>query len=176
LSRENTGPPGALGDYAACAGNGNNNGVDATGAFVLGRSKIVNGLVTSWKGFVVLGNIVDGVSNTMLIGERIVRYTTVHGGGYGTNEDRSVYTSTNANNYRRFAGLSDNNETHVLQIFSPDPIWNAQVTNNRAFGSLHPGTVQFVMGDARVIPLVRTTSAEVLTRLAMRADGQGAAP
>ena len=175
LSRENAGdgPPGALADYAACAGNGNENGPNATGAFVLGTSTIDgSGRITSWKGAVPLGNIQDGSSNTFLIGERIVRHSTVNSGGFGTQEDRTIYSSTNANNYRRFAGLSSNNELHVLQIYSPDPIWNAQVINNRSFGSRHTGVCQFVMGDGRVIALQNSTSATVLTRLAMRADGQ----
>jgi prepilin-type N-terminal cleavage/methylation domain-containing protein len=174
LSRENAGegPPGALGDYAACGGNGNENGVNATGTFVLGTSTVAAGRITSWSGAVAIANITDGSSNTFLVGERIVRYSTVTSGGYGTQEDRSIYTSTNANNYRRFAGLSSNNEIHVLQIYSPDPIWNAQVINNRSFGSRHPGICQFVMGDGRVIALKNSTSATVLTRLAMREDGQ----
>jgi prepilin-type N-terminal cleavage/methylation domain-containing protein len=174
LSQENAGdgPPGALGDYAACGGNGNENGVNATGTFVLGPSTVAAGLVTSWSGTVSIANIADGSSNTLLIGERIVRYSTVTSGGYGTQEDRSIYTSTNANNYRRYAGVSSNNELHVLQIYSPDPIWNAQVINNRSFGSRHPGVCQFVMGDGRVIALKNSTSATVLTRLAMREDGQ----
>jgi prepilin-type N-terminal cleavage/methylation domain-containing protein len=174
LSKENAGegPAGALADYAACGGNGNENGVDATGTFVLGTSTVAGGLITSWRGSVSIANISDGTSNTILVGERIVRYSTVTAGGYGTQEDRSVYTSTNANNYRRYAGVSSNNELHVLQIYSPDPIWNAQVINNRSFGSRHPGVCQFVMGDGRVIALQNSISATVLTRLAMRADGQ----
>ena len=174
LSRENAGegPPGGLGDYAACAGNGNENGVNATGTFILGTSTVAAGVITSWAGSVSIATITDGSSNTILVGERIVRYSTVHSGGFGTQEDRSIYTSTNANNYRRFAGQSSNNELHVLQIYSPDPIWNQQVINNRSFGSRHPNVCQFVMGDGRVIALKNSTSATVLTRLAMREDGQ----
>jgi len=174
LSREaaNDGPPGALADYAACGGNGNENGANATGVFVLGSSTISGGIVTSWKGSVKFTTIPDGTSNTFLIGERIVRYSTWNGGGQGTGEDRSVYTSTNANNYRRYAGLSSNNELHILQIFDPDPIWNAQVINNRSFGSRHTGVCQFVMCDGRVVTLANSISADILTRLSMRADGQ----
>jgi hypothetical protein len=173
LSRENAGdgPPGALADYAACGGNGNENGANATGVFVLGASTVSGGMLTSWKGTIKLSAISDGTSNTFLIGERIVRYSTWNAGGPGTGEDRSVYTSTNANNYRRFAGLSSNNEIHILQIFDPDPIWNQQVINNRSFGSRHTGVCQFVMCDGRVVTLANSTSADILTRLAMRADG-----
>jgi prepilin-type N-terminal cleavage/methylation domain-containing protein len=174
LSKENAGegPAGALGDYAACGGNGNENGVNATGVFVLGTSTVSGVTLTSWQGFVALSKIPDGTSNTFLIGERIVRWSTFHGPGPGTMEDRSVYTSTNANNYRRYAGLSSNNEIHVLQIYDPAPIWNQQVINNRSFGSRHSGLCQFVMCDGRVIPIQNSISAAVLTRLAMRGDGE----
>jgi prepilin-type N-terminal cleavage/methylation domain-containing protein len=163
-------PPGGLADYAACAGNGNENGVNATGAFVLARSTVAGGVLTSWKGSVSLGAISDGTSNTFLIGERIVRYTTFNAGGRGTAEDRSVFAN-NANNYRRYAGLSSNNELHVLQLYSPDPIWNQQVINNRSFGSRHAGVCQFVLCDGSVRALANSTAVDVLTRLAMRADG-----
>jgi prepilin-type N-terminal cleavage/methylation domain-containing protein len=165
-------PRGALADYAACGGNGNENGPNATGVFVLGSFTISGSALTSWKGTVKFSTIQDGTSNTFLIGERIVRYTTWNGSGQGTMEDRSVYSSTNANNYRRFAGQSSNNELHVLQIFDPDPIWNAQVINNRSFGSRHTGVCQFVMCDGRVVTLANSISADILTRLSMRADGQ----
>jgi hypothetical protein len=46
------------------------------------------------------------------------------------------------------------------------------VLNNRSFGSRHTGLCQFVMGDGRVISLQNSTAVAVLTRLAMRADGQ----
>lgn len=118
-----------------------------------------------------MANIRDGTSNTFMVGERIVRYSTVMSGGYGRAEDRSVYNSGNANNYRRYAGLSSNNELHVLQIYDPNPIWNAQVINNRSFGSRHPGICQFVMCDGSVRAFQQSTDVTVLTRLAMRNDG-----
>jgi prepilin-type N-terminal cleavage/methylation domain-containing protein/prepilin-type processing-associated H-X9-DG protein len=164
-------PPGGLADYAACAGNGNENGVNASGVFVLATSTIANNVLTNWKGSVTLGAITDGTSNTFMMGERIVRYSTFNAGGRGTAEDRSVYAN-NANNYRRYAGLSSNNELHVLQLYSPDPIWNAQVINNRSFGSRHPGVCQFVFCDGSVKALANSTDVTVLTRLARRADGQ----
>jgi prepilin-type N-terminal cleavage/methylation domain-containing protein len=164
-------PPGGLSDYAACAGNGNENGVNATGAMILATHTISGTTLTSWKGTVTLGNISDGTSNTFLMGERIVRYTTLTNNGRGRGEDRSVYAN-NANNYRRFAGLSSMNELHVLQIYSPDPIWNQQVINNRSFGSRHDGICQFVFCDGSVRALPNSTDVTVLTRLAMRQDGQ----
>jgi prepilin-type N-terminal cleavage/methylation domain-containing protein len=169
-------PPGSLADYAACGGNGAVGGDQsdpmATGAFVLAMHTIAaDGTLTSWKGIVTLGNISDGTSNTFLMGERIVRYSTLTNNGRGRSEDRSVF-AFNYNNFRRYAGLSPNNEIHVLQLYSPDPIWNAQVVNNRSFGSRHPGICQFVLCDGSVRALPNSTDVTVLTRLAMRQDGQ----
>ncbi len=164
-------PPGGLADYAACAGNGNENGVNATGVFVLATNTVSGGVLRNWRGTVTLGTIPDGTSNTFLIGERIVRFTTFNGGGRGTAEDRSVFAN-NANNYRRYAGLSSNNELHILQLYSPDPIWNQQVINNRSFGSRHPGVCQFVFCDGSVRALQNSTTAAVLSRLAKRNDGE----
>lgn len=163
-------PPGGLTDYAACSGNGSENGVNATGAMILATSTVVGGKVTTWKGIVSFSSITDGTSNTFLMGERIVRYTTYTGGGRGTGEDRSVFAN-NANNYRRFAGVSSEGDVHVLQLYSPDPIWNQQVTNNRSFGSRHPGVCQFVFCDGSVRALENSIAADILTKLAKRADG-----
>jgi prepilin-type N-terminal cleavage/methylation domain-containing protein len=166
-------PRGGLSDYAACSGNGTANGVNATGAMILARHTVdpATAQIQTWNGTVTLMGITDGTSNTFLIGERIVRYVTLNGGGRGRGEDRSVYAD-NANNYRRFAGLSSNNETHVLNIYSPDPIWNAQVTNNRSFGSRHTGVCQFVLCDGSVRAFSNSISVSTLTLLSQRADGQ----
>jgi prepilin-type N-terminal cleavage/methylation domain-containing protein len=169
-------PPGGLSDYAACAGNGAVDGDEsdpkATGAFVLAEHTLAtDGRLLNWRGVVTLPGIPDGTSNTLLMGERIVRYVTLNGGGRGTAEDRSVF-AFNYNNFRRYAGVSPQDEIHVLQIYSPDPIWNAQVINNRSFGSYHHGVCQFVLCDGSVRALANSTDATVLTRLSMRADGQ----
>lgn len=173
LSQETAGQgfPGALADYAGCAGNGISFDADATGVFVLGSATIAGGVVTSWRGAVALARIPDGTSNTLLIGERIVRYSTMTTTGPGTSEDRSVYSSNTRNAYVRFAGLSSNNDVQVLQIYDPAPIWNMSGVSNRSFGSRHSDVCQFVMCDGRVIALKNSISADVLTRLAMRADG-----
>jgi len=180
LSNDN--PPGGLADYAACGGNGAvpspavPNGDEAdelgNGAFVLAQHSLASdGRLLNWRGVVTLPGIPDGTSNTLLMGERLVRYVTLNGGGRGTAEDRSVF-AFNHNNFRRYAGVSPQDEIHVLQIYSPDPIWNAQVINNRSFGSYHHGVCQFVLCDGSVRALANSTDATVLTRLSMRADGQ----
>ena len=165
-------PSGGLGDYAACSGNGNDNGVSATGAIILGKVTMSGTTVTDFRGSVKLSRIADGTSNTFMIGERIVRYSTATTGGFGTAEDRSVYAGTNANNYRRFAGLSDMNEPHLLQLYDPAPEWNQQVTNNRSFGSRHPSICQFAMCDATVRPIRNDLDLTTLTQLSQRADGK----
>jgi prepilin-type processing-associated H-X9-DG protein len=123
--------------------------------------------VTSFRGQIRLQAIPDGTSNTFAIGEKHVRFKTE----FGTNEDRSVYDATNANNYRRFAGLASDDAAQVLQLYSPEPIWNIQAVSNRSFGSRHTGVCQFVFCDGSVRALQNSTPLDILTRLADRQDG-----
>jgi prepilin-type processing-associated H-X9-DG protein len=46
-----------------------------------------------------------------------------------------------------------------------------QAIDNRAFGGLHPGVVQFVFCDGSVHPLKRSTSLVTLGRLSETDDG-----
>src|SRR5262245_38400846 len=102
-----------------------------------------------------------------MVGEKHVRYTTA----FGTNEDRSVFSS-NDNNFRRFAGLGAAGQHYILQIYSPDPQWNVQAVSNRCFGSRHPGVCQFTMCDGSVRAVKNSTDVMTLGLLAQRNDGQ----
>ena len=114
-----------------------------------------------------MATITDGTSNTLLFGDKQVRRTTV----FGRAEDRSVYTSSNLNNSRRFAGIdrSDGSQ-YKLDGYTQAEI--TQMIDNRAFGSWHPGVVQFVFGDGSVHGLKRQIDLNVLGRLAERDDGE----
>jgi prepilin-type N-terminal cleavage/methylation domain-containing protein len=173
----NDAPQGGLSDFAACGGRGPNDGVDATGV----PNKFAHGAmlcarytmqasplrVLNWQGLIRLSNVTDGTSNTMLIGEKNVRRTTK----WGTNEDRTVYGWTNANNVRRYAGLDNKDLTSQYKL---DGFTDAEVTqaiDNRAFGGLHPGVVQFVFVDGSIHPLKRNTSLTTLGYLSEIDDG-----
>jgi prepilin-type N-terminal cleavage/methylation domain-containing protein/prepilin-type processing-associated H-X9-DG protein len=169
-------PSGGLSDFASCGGRGANDGVNANGvenqyahgAMICARWSMSPSplRVADWKGLVRLAVITDGTSNTFLIGEKQVRRTTKFGKG----EDRSVYTAGNLNNARRFAGIDrKTNEKYKLDGYTAAEI--VQGVDNQAFGSLHPGTVQFVMCDGSVRGVKSQTDLNVLGNLAERDDG-----
>jgi prepilin-type N-terminal cleavage/methylation domain-containing protein len=170
FSTETLGPPGCLSDYACNAGCGTSNQQDANGPFVRGTvTKDTNGLLTSWKGSITLsGGIPDGTSNTLLIGEKHIRYTTP----FGTNEDRSVFGS-NYNSFLRFAGIATTDQSlRPFQLYSPLAIWNVSGVSNQAFGSRHDGVVQFVLCDGSVKAISYNIDINTLTNLANRQDGR----
>jgi prepilin-type N-terminal cleavage/methylation domain-containing protein len=170
-------PSGGLSDFASCGGRGPNDGVGADGvpnqyahgAMLCARwSMQANPLrVAAWQGIVRLASITDGTSNTMLIGEKNVRRTTK----WGTNEDRTVYGFTNGNNVRRFAGLDNKDLTSQYKLDGYTTAEVTQAIDNRAFGGLHPGVVQFVFCDGSVHSLKRNTSLVTLGRLSETDDG-----
>ncbi len=173
----NDNPSGGLSDFAACGGRGPNDGVNvngvvnqyAHGAMVCARWSMQTSplRVASWQGLVRLATISDGTSHSMLFGEKNVRRTTK----WGTGEDRNVYGFTNANNVRRFAGLDrkDLTSQYKLDAFTATEV--IQAIDNRAFGSLHPGVVQFVFCDGSVHSLARNTPLVTLGQLAEIDDG-----
>jgi prepilin-type N-terminal cleavage/methylation domain-containing protein len=174
----NDAPPGALSDFAACGGRGPNDGVNANGvinanangAMICAVWKL-NGAqtrITQWRGALKLAHITDGTSNTFLIGEKHLRKTTTP----GTGEDRSVYTSANNNNYRRYAGLDADGLEYYLCSWVDGAANNTQGVDNRCFGSMHPGICQFVLCDGSVRAVNNNTDLTTLGRLAQRNDGQ----
>ena len=173
----NDNPSGALSDFASCGGRGPNDNVPASGvpnqnargAMMCARWVLnsTNTQLVEWQGLIRMATITDGTSNTLLFGDKQVRRTTV----FGRAEDRSVYTSSNLNNSRRFAGIdrSDGSQ-YKLDGYTQAEI--TQMIDNRAFGSWHPGVVQFVFCDGSVHGLKRQIDLNVLGRLAERDDGE----
>ena len=163
---------GALGDYAACAGDGDPafpfNEATARGAIVIANFTHSGGpspwTITSWSSRTQFAKITDGLSNTFLVGEKHVAQgqfgLEIDSGGSPLG-DGSFYNGDPLNeNAARVAGPS-----HLLAR-SPDDRYNVQ------FGSYHPGICQFLMGDGSVRPLEVTVTGTVLSRLAVRDDGQ----
>ena len=172
-------PAGALSDYAASAGRGPNDGVNvngiinenANGAMICARWTLnpAKTQIVNWRGVVTLASITDGTSNTFLLGEKHVRRDTK----FGTLEDRSVYTSKNDNNYRRFAGIdpTDGKQYAIAKnVLNADN--TAKTIDNRSFGSWHPAGSHFVLCDGSVKFVKDNTDIETLGRYAQINDGQ----
>jgi prepilin-type N-terminal cleavage/methylation domain-containing protein len=155
---------GALGDYAACAGdnaNGDYNTETANGSIILAKCTISGGApwtITHWTSHTRFESIKDGLSNTIFVGEKHVKLGTF---GREDNGDGSIYNGdpTNAN-AARIAGPNN------LLALSPTDVFRYQ------FGSYHAGVCQFLFGDGNVQALSVSVSGTVLSRLAARNDGQ----
>jgi prepilin-type N-terminal cleavage/methylation domain-containing protein len=168
--------PGAIGDYASVSGTANNLGSMRIGL----PSGIINGMpasgnaafnasgsgakVLTFQSQTTLHTIIDGSSNTCLVGEKHVRPNSLQ----GKNEDRSIYDSGVGNTFRRFMG-TDATDSHPLVA---DPLDQTGPLVNQRFGSRHPGICHFVFGDASVRGIRITATLPTLTWLGLPADGQ----
>jgi prepilin-type N-terminal cleavage/methylation domain-containing protein len=159
-------PPyyGALGDYAGCAGDNSTtfNTADADGAVILadythGGAKSPYTIVNP-RSRTRFDNITDGLSNTLLVGEKHVPLGKF---GREDNGDGSIYNGDPLNeNAARIAGPG------YPLARSPDESYKIN------FGSYHAGICQFVLGDGSVRPLPTSISGTILGLLAARDDGQ----
>jgi prepilin-type N-terminal cleavage/methylation domain-containing protein len=170
----NDNPSGALSDYACVTGNGTQNGPAATGAIVIAEAVLNGTTVTSWRGRLNFADMLDGTSHTVAIGEKHIRMINVTNGNplvWGTADDRSVYTSTNANNYRRWLGIGTDGIHYTLA--RDDAATGVQGVDNRKFGSRHRDiTCQFALCDGSVRVFRQETSINVLHALATRKGGE----
>jgi prepilin-type N-terminal cleavage/methylation domain-containing protein/prepilin-type processing-associated H-X9-DG protein len=132
--------------------------------------------ITKWKSPTNFSTILDGTSNTLLIGEKHIRPVA----RWGRMEDRSVYNGQFARTFRRVAGkptlrgtTSPNVAPNPLVSNPEDPFNGSTPIQSSAlrFGSWHPGTCQFVMADGSVRMLRNSISDATLGRLAERSDG-----
>jgi prepilin-type N-terminal cleavage/methylation domain-containing protein len=172
-------PSGALSDYAACGGRGPNDGVNvdgvinanANGTMICARWTLnpAKTQIVNWKGVVTLASITDGTSNTFLMGEKHVRRDTK----FGTLEDRSVYTSQNNNNFRRYAGLDPTDgKQYLIAKHSLGTDNTTKTIDNRSFGSWHPAGCHFVLCDGSVKFMKENTDVDTLGRYAQKDDGE----
>jgi prepilin-type processing-associated H-X9-DG protein len=169
-----TGQTGACGDYASVDGHSlsayrfvDANGkprsdgmiVIATGSPVVGGNLLAQPPAT-WRSFTRLRDVTDGLGQTLMIGEKHVRTVNL---GNETNGGDGPMFGGYANNIMRLAGF-----TYRLADGPADTV----AGNERdAFGSAHPGAVNFVWGDGSVRPLQPSIDSTTLARLTTRAAG-----
>ncbi len=163
------GSPGALGDYAC---NGANTMAILTdprhGSAPLLYADVTFGqgnTIAGWQSRTRFADITDGLSSTLLIGEKHVRQ-----GQFGRqNEgDNSIYNGDDARTFMRFAGRQTPGPIDRPLATSPQDVYRP----DERFGSWHAGVCQFVLCDGSVRPISNRIDIDILTRLASRDDGQ----
>jgi len=152
---------GALGDYAACIGT---TGDDTYNN--LFTPDLPNGMFQmGTHGFGVrLGQVVDGLSNTILVGEKHVQM-----GQFGKRmNDCSIYNSdyygTSSSNYFGYS-------CSVRSAGKSYPLATSVNQTDWLFGSYHLGITQFAYADGSVHPIRNTIDPLILDHLANIADG-----
>jgi prepilin-type processing-associated H-X9-DG protein len=121
--------------------------------------KIQNGLLVSWQSVTNFESLTDGLSNTMLIGEKCVLTSKV---GVSTPDAAAYEGVAPPRNVARCGGPGF-------------PLAHSSVTaveDERSFGSCHPQRCQFVMGDGHVVALSTSIDPAILRLLVVRNDGQ----
>jgi prepilin-type N-terminal cleavage/methylation domain-containing protein len=186
--------PGGLSDYACNGGNDSTNnrpngamtvanavGIEPNGTRITGSfNRSPPGTrITSWVGVITFTTISDGTSNTLLVGEKHIRPTSRN----GKNEDRSIFSGSNANNFSRLAGIPPANIPQTDNVTQYPMIQSerdeTEATSNPpgpydcnlAFGGPHPGICMFVFCDGSVKGVKNTVDLTTYTRLAVRDDG-----
>jgi prepilin-type N-terminal cleavage/methylation domain-containing protein len=140
------------GDYAVCTGDGSAVGDMESGMIPL----VVSGANMRGIKFAVVR---DGLSNTLLIGEKHVCKDDLDNNATANIRDGVIWSGGERGAVARRAGPSN-----PLAL-------GPQTTYNYQFGSYHPGVVQFVMGDGSVRGLQTGIPGTTLGLLAHRSDG-----
>ncbi len=153
--------PGGLGDYGVCMGDGSLGKLWAT--------KLANGpiapakvlqqkgdLILEWKSRTARSDLVRGLSNTLLVGEKHLVYEETCRAETG---DGSLYNGDHPSSFARVAGPG-----HALANTRLDPF-----DNN--FGSYHQNQVcLFLKADNSIHPFTPTVSTSLLAQLAKRGN------
>lgn len=180
--------PGALGDYAACAGDGHffsdiplSTPPDKSripgGVFVVPqpygtRASDNNGVPPcggSDPNFIFKGTqprmklryVTDGSSKTFLVGEK---HVPSQGYGRASFGDSSIYNVDGLIHIMRWAGPGNGLALHAEETYAP--------YKYTMFGSSHPGIAQFVFLDGHVEAVEVSADTEALGYLSLKDDGE----
>lgn len=134
-------------DYAACVGDTGT--IPTTGVFQLVNSNHLASVIR-------FGDIPDGTSNTLMIGEKHVQLGQLN----VAPQDAMVFSASDPQQYSRRAGPSN-----LLAI-------DASQAPNNQFGSWHTGQCHFVFADGSARGLRNSVPGATLALLAQRSDGQ----
>ena len=164
---------GAPGDYAGNAGSDSPNGPfplywypSANGVLITAKMFFIPGYPDrKWKSEINFKRISDGLSKTLLVGEKHIPFGNLDAQG-------SLFNGDNQNNCARVAGR------YAPLADSPADRTNCRTLNSCEncvcdnFGSWHAGICQFLFCDGRVSPLAVDTDTTLLDYVATRAGGE----
>jgi prepilin-type N-terminal cleavage/methylation domain-containing protein/prepilin-type processing-associated H-X9-DG protein len=153
----------ARSDYAACAGsqgvsqwNGGPASLAAAATFSWQADAAHTGI--SYQGSqITMGNISDGASNTVLVGEKYLNPDN-YSDGIDLADNENMYTGYNNDNFR---------------VTSATPMQDQPgYASETAFGSAHSGGCHFVFCDGSVKMLNYSISTTIYNAIGNRKDGQ----
>ena len=162
---------GTVSDYACSAGHGPPgiwNWIHSNGAMVMGIGKTepptvpenffapVDAELVTWKSRTSFADLLDGLSHTILVGEKHVRPLSQ---GISP-EDGAIYNGDHPANFSRIGGPGS-----PIARFPTD-------TYRTNFGSYHSAGCNFVFADGSVRTLTPSISTNLLGRLTHRSDGE----
>lgn len=176
ISERNGEHVGSVGDYAGNAGSTEflnvthdwagftvrvdgvfNSGLDVQNPVSMNR------LVGPERGRYRQVDILDGVSNTIFLGEKAV--SNLFLGEPGGAADNCIYNGDDPGTFMRVGGIG-------LPIQHLKNVSPADFGDHPQWGSFHSGVCNFALGDGSVQTLPTSTDEEVLRRLCSRIDGQ----
>src|SRR5262249_55776085 len=123
-----------------------------------------NDTIASWVSMSAFRHITDGLSNTLLIGEKHVRTVDFGQQPFG---DNSIYNGDDFRPLVRLAGRQQPGPIARPLAAGPTDSFRP----DERFGSYPPGGCQFVLCDGSVRMILASVSIDTLTRLAVRNDG-----
>jgi prepilin-type N-terminal cleavage/methylation domain-containing protein len=166
-------PIGAVGDYAGNAGTTEFliddrwarftdpvNGIFNSG---LATENLVESdrLIKGPKGRYTFASVTDGLSNTIFIGEKYVNQEhTNESGGWG---DGAILNGDHPDTFLRLGGFALGIAKNSDLPLSPGEF--------PVYGSAHPSTANFVLGDASVHSVDKLIAEQTLSNLCSRNDG-----
>jgi hypothetical protein len=133
----------------------------ANGVMVRASNPVMkNGQLVDWTPTTTFSSVTDGLSNTLLVGEKEVK------------SDKFGVAPTDGPAYNG-GGLPRS----FARVGGPGfPLAKSSVGNitedERVFGSAHPGICQFVMCDGHIVRLKTTLDPAILKLLTLRNDGK----
>jgi prepilin-type N-terminal cleavage/methylation domain-containing protein len=167
---------GGLSDYAVSVGDGidyrgdggssdSSGQAPPNGAFRAGLGQCLGfdpdkRFVGSYKSVISFRKIEDGLSKTILVGEKHLPDNDAF--GKKAFDDNSVYNPDFHPTFSRYGGPGS-----PIAASTTEPL-----TENSQFGSWHSGVCQFVLGDASVRPISNSVEPRILARLTNIHDGE----